>query len=149
MRPLIMENGINRVCLAYSGLLAHGLVNFVPPVDYLFCLNLHATFSQPRTNKYVLLSESYCFRPSRRRSPASRATRRSCPSGTSSRGARRCARAPRCSPSRPGPPTSASSCTPADPQVGCRVVQLDLNLKWHLYLYRKAPKALQLGSFVG
>ena len=26
---------------------AHGLVNFVPAVAYLFCLNLPAAFSQP------------------------------------------------------------------------------------------------------
>ena len=35
--------------------MVHGLVNFVPAVAYLFCLNLHAAFSQPCTDCYFRL----------------------------------------------------------------------------------------------
>ena len=37
-----------------------GLVNFVPAVAYLFCLNLPAAFSQPRTRTFFGLCT--CFR---------------------------------------------------------------------------------------
>ena len=35
--------------LSLKKVLVHGLVNFDPAVAYLFCLNLPAAFSQPRT----------------------------------------------------------------------------------------------------
>ena len=34
------------------------LVNFVPAVAYLFCLNLPAAFSQPRTKTFLVASEA-------------------------------------------------------------------------------------------
>ena len=40
-------------------ILVSGLVKFVPAVAYHFCLNLPATFSQPRTSIISVLNELY------------------------------------------------------------------------------------------
>ena len=60
-----------------------GLVNFVPAVAYIFCLNLPAAFSQPRTNHYFRLCMSlalslFPLNEGRFRPPTCRTQSRSC-----------------------------------------------------------------------